>query len=961
MTRVPGSPRAFDSAFRALWGGRDPFHWQRRLFDLLVQGRVPSVCNLPTGLGKTSVMALWLVALSFWRQSSRTLPRRLVYVVNRRTVVDQATDEAARLRRLFECPASSGVHEATLCLLRDALSALAGESGLVPLAVSTLRGEFADNGDWKENPARPAIIVGTVDMVGSKLLFSGYGDGRYGRAHHAGLVGQDALVVHDEAHLEPAFDELLTGIVEEQRRTAEPRPIRVMRLSATTRATGVQRDDGADADLSFGIEDEDRRDGVVSQRLGARKALTIVDTNGGTAVARIAGEALRLGAYPARVLVYVRSPEAVAHIADAIERELGDGGGTRIARLTGTLRGHERDQLAKGEVFRAFSSGADRSVPLPQSLYLVSTSAGEVGADWDADHLVCDLTTLDSMAQRFGRVNRLGGDGRSATITAVAEPIGEKSPFKTELEETARWLRSLPALDNGVDASPAALSQLLATPAAQRAFSPRPTILPTTNILFDAWSLTSITGEMPGRPEVAPYLHGVADWEPPDTHVAWRADIALLARRGGERDSGEGAPCSRDEIEQAFEAFPLRSAERLRDRTDRVQQELRVIAQRLRHGARARAAPPRAGHAESEASHDTGVASELAAAGGDNTPLGPNPWVVLVRAGAVRWVRLEDVAPEDHDDAKRAQPRLAFATVVLPTEAGGLEAGMLNGKEPPPRDARSLDVAELAVHAGPTRQRVVLKGDASRPLLGGAIAAGVNKASVTLATAAADAETERIEYRVAKGEDNEPGERVLLCQHNNAVSEGADRIGRALGLSDHAVTALRIAGRWHDAGKARSTWQRYANNPNGADPVAKSDRYGTWRQLAGYRHEFGSLHDAAAADEIRQLDAETRDLVLHLIAAHHGWARPHFEPRHFDPGDPSRIGGQPRSTAENERMAVDTIQRFGRLQRRCGRWALAWLESILRCVDAEASKSATHGDRGRPTSRIGDGIPGGRA
>lgn len=38
-------------------------------------------------------------------------------------------------------------------------------------------------------------------MIGSKLLFSGYGDRRYGRrAHHAGMVGRDTLTVHEDAH-----------------------------------------------------------------------------------------------------------------------------------------------------------------------------------------------------------------------------------------------------------------------------------------------------------------------------------------------------------------------------------------------------------------------------------------------------------------------------------------------------------------------------------------------------------------------------------------------------------------------------------------------------------------------------------------------------------------------------------------------------------------------------------------
>ena len=47
------------------------------------------------------------------------------------------------------------------------------------------------------------------------------------------------------------------------------------------------------------------------------------------------------------------------------------------------------------------------------------------------------------------------------------------------------------------------------------------------------------------------------------------------------------------------------------------------------------------------------------------------------------------------------------------------------------------------------------------------------------------------------------------------------------------------------------------------------------RILGGYRHEFGSLLEAAADAGDFALIPETRFLILHLIAAHHGRARPH--------------------------------------------------------------------------------------
>jgi reverse gyrase len=52
---------AFGDHFAALVG-LEPFRWQRRLFQRLVEGHLPAALDLPTGLGKTSVMAIWLIA-----------------------------------------------------------------------------------------------------------------------------------------------------------------------------------------------------------------------------------------------------------------------------------------------------------------------------------------------------------------------------------------------------------------------------------------------------------------------------------------------------------------------------------------------------------------------------------------------------------------------------------------------------------------------------------------------------------------------------------------------------------------------------------------------------------------------------------------------------------------------------------------------------------------------------------
>src|SRR3990170_289137 len=97
----------FSDAFKALTG-HPPFPWQEEMYERLIGGNPPPCCNLPTGLGKTAIMPILLIALAtMWNNKTvpgERLPRRLVYVVNRRTVVDQATREAENLRKKLEKP-----------------------------------------------------------------------------------------------------------------------------------------------------------------------------------------------------------------------------------------------------------------------------------------------------------------------------------------------------------------------------------------------------------------------------------------------------------------------------------------------------------------------------------------------------------------------------------------------------------------------------------------------------------------------------------------------------------------------------------------------------------------------------------------------------------------------------------------------------------------------------------------
>ncbi len=159
--------------------GHAPFPWQERLFSEFVEGEFRNSCDVPTGLGKTSVIAIWLLALAHKISAAPYL---------RRQPQDSSRSGDARGRNVCrEALATKKELEG----VAGALRSLGTGFSEIPLSISTPRGQFADNAECRTDPARPAVIVGTVDMIGSRLLFAGYGCGFKSRPLPTGFLGQD--------------------------------------------------------------------------------------------------------------------------------------------------------------------------------------------------------------------------------------------------------------------------------------------------------------------------------------------------------------------------------------------------------------------------------------------------------------------------------------------------------------------------------------------------------------------------------------------------------------------------------------------------------------------------------------------------------------------------------------------------------------------------------------------------
>jgi len=883
----------FRKTFKALTG-HEPFPWQERLYKEFCLGEIPQVCDIPTGLGKTAVIVIWLIALTT-KGMATSMPRRLVYVVNRRTIVDQSTDVVMKLwKKLKDAGADAGLRE-MVDRLRDLT---AGTTNGDVLAVSTLRGELADNRAWKQDPTRPAIIIGTVDMIGSKLLFSGYGDSRYWRPLHAGLLGCDTLFVHDEAHLTPAFGKTLRSICRDfqthgQDDANAPRipPMRLLELSATLSHANEES-----VGTSVQLDEDDEKNTIVKQRINARKQLHLeeVAKAGRNVKEKITELALAHATKRQRVIVFVQSPDAASGIAESIKKELKASRGERVSLLTGQIRGYERDQLLERQAMRPFCNEGE---PPEETVYLVATSAGEVGMDLHADQMVSDLTPLDSMIQRLGRVNRFGTTDTRVDVV-YEQPLCDEPTKLYELarHKTLSLLHEVQDEEGCIDACPRALRRWRDR---EEAFSPRPPTVELTDILFDGWSQTSIGTSIPARPEPAAWLHGVQD-DLPETWLAWRDEVSILAKY----------EVGNEDIARWFQKHPIHSQEQLRMPTYQLRKALEENSKWI---------------------------ETLIESGGEKGEQGRNGVVVLLASGEARRITLAELAEGNQGFS------LNFATIILPTEVGGLTRdGVfdLTAKETAEKlDVSSDDFCFHEVHVEED-QRLT---DAIRETHENAREEhGMLRRKYLLFLkadeAGGDAETDlrrylllsrKVQEDVAGKESNDI---PSVAEHCNDVARCARAMVESIGLSESLQEACEIAGKYHDVGKEADRWQIAAGHDPKVpsfQPKAKAPAGGSvnWRKLDGYRHECGSLMKAAEIDEIMSHDQ--RDLILHLIATHHGWARPHFTERAFGP-----FADDPNA----QRIAREVLLRHTRLQERFGYWRLAWLESLLRCADGIASQ-----------------------
>ncbi|MCL6609049.1 MAG: type I-U CRISPR-associated helicase/endonuclease Cas3 [Geminicoccaceae bacterium] len=956
----------FDAFFEEVHGVA-PFPWQRRLARLLAQGGAwPKVLDLPTGTGKTAALdiALFHLALEAGRGAHRRAPVRIVLVVDRRLVVDDAFGRAKRLERaLAEAPAGT-VRARVAARLRDL--AIDGP----PLVAARLRGGLPREEDWARLPVQPTILCSTVDQVGSRLLFRGYGVSDSMKPVHAGLLGSDCLILLDEAHLAEPFRQTLERIEryrrEPWRREPSAGPWGVALLTATP---------GTSPEDAFGLDDEDRAHPVLEKRLRARKPARLVEFGKASEKpslheraeevvreVRLALERLKKGGIerPAVAVVVNRVARARASF-DAIRKAFSNEP-LDVLLLIGPQRGVERDRIV--ERLAPLRTGAPRDLERP--LVIVSTQGIEAGVDLDLDGLVTELAPLDSLRQRFGRLNRAGRPIEPvAVILAHAadrsqrsdDPVYGKSLAAAwaQLDEAASGRKRERSVEFGIDDC-----RIELVPEALAPKADAPVLLP---VHLD---LLSQTAPVPAQdPPVALFLRG-PDLEPDAVTVVWRGDI--------DPEAIDDQATSR-----LLELVPPRAGEAI---------ELPVWAVRAglaREMGRLEALADSAGRPDGEEQR-----------GSPREEQRVFRW--RGREGNSSWIGLREIRPGD--------------TIVVPAAHGGLDPwgwnpearepvadvaadaaepfagrrfavrvapGLLGNVLPPERLAETLSASEgegwrdlrdalstlplpeglrenLARLDRARRGRVVYDLDLYGRDTEGRPRGVMFLAPLGLEGAAAAGEASSEDDLVGSA----AGVPVELAWHLDAVAELARQIAERAGLSPSLVAALGHAGRRHDLGKVDPRFQAWLreDDPLGVEPdepaplLAKSGRRparpaATTGLPEHWRHEALSVRLLFASGDCEKV--EDPALLLWLVGTHHGYGRPFFP--HADPADgtartlPRPEGGKvclaagpgPQSLAFDWR-GRDWATLFAELRARYGVWELARLEAILRLADHRVSE-----------------------
>lgn len=447
-----------------------PFPYQERF---ATASELPTLLNVPTGVGKTATVVLgWL-----WRRRyagdeiKAQTPRRLVYCLPMRTLVEQTHTEVSRWLREAKLEGEVELHI------------------LMGGAVSTR---------WDAHPEKDGILIGTQDQLLSRALNRGYGMSRYRWPIHFALLNNDCLWVMDEVQLMGAGLKTTAQLQGFRESLKTYGPTRSLWMSATLDPDLLQTVDyRPDLSNAQRLTDADLQHNVLRQRIQSQKALTKAETqysgSEGDYAKALAKEVAQVHVPGSLTIVICNRVSRAQEVYKALHKQID----------TDLLLVHSRFRMAeRWELNRKLRQKNLSGI-------LVATQAVEAGVDISARIMFAELAPWSSLVQRFGRCNRYGECSESAKVYWVDIDVGKKgaaSPYEAnDLKEARERLVEL------TDVGPDSLGSVVAPPLEIEGLIPRKT---------DLLQLFDTSTDLAGHDiDVSPFIR---ETDETDVAIAWR-------------------------------------------------------------------------------------------------------------------------------------------------------------------------------------------------------------------------------------------------------------------------------------------------------------------------------------------------------------------------------------------------------------------------------------------------------
>ena len=898
-----------------------PFSWQEEVLDHICEHGVwPERINAPTGSGKSSVVDIHLFANALAAVGAAPrVPRRLCVTVGRRALVDNQVDRAYKILELMEKALADESGESDI--LRRVDEALQSfqtrndKQGNDPFEVGHIRGELSNRTLPVTDISSCAIIAATPDMYGSRALFRGYGSTKAARPRETALLTMDTVMVLDEAHMNRQLLHTTQRIAQLQKYEAD---LGVPTLQVVETTATPSTEDSESTTLGVDIEaldspnDEKLRDRVYSHKELVLRPIDKWDGKPGNSPTvnaavdaimerlahREAGESSKKAYTVGCIVNHVRT---AISIKEALVKDLAK---DEVQLLVGRMRPYDLEDL-QAEHPDLFTTEGDESVKV-----VVATQTLEVGIDVDFADLVTELAPASSLAQRFGRVNRLGH--RTDSKVVVIEPASGDSvkkdapPYKAvDLSNAYGWLEALNGAENP-SVNPAAMVK---NPPVQS--SPE-------RLLYQ-------------RPEWPDLL----EFSRTDENPYDEPDLDLWLHDSLDAETAMGGVIVRDNLPSNTSAAMeiLKTSYFAPSDEETFPANLKILQEILdyqdEHGVKPRKFLYRQG--EISLWQDTEYGDE------NNQALAPGDVLLL-----------------DTDSVPFTNQGIAVTQRELPSTKDKLEA------VPFPKGIKLYVYEKCADREEHFREYLGLSPEEVAELLDTQSADGKKKRIASeLSTEAEDGQEVISWYAVVTDEESvedsdiaqelAPTDPVLLDDHQNDVAERTRQLAENLGLAPEFSEALELAAKYHDEGKRDLRFQQMLGADPDADALAKSghrsvaEAYRARSRSAlprGWRHEqLSALMVAASPEKV----GEHRDLVLRIIGCSHGHGRFSFA---HDEGFLLKEGFLPEGT-DYEALKEQATRLFNvgywdnlmeQTSRTYGPYATAYLEAVERAADAQISR-----------------------